>query len=43
MMNDVIEVELNLMASRNIKHKLESEKKKVKQEVQPSSSHSWKD
>jgi hypothetical protein len=38
MMNDVIEVELNLMAYRKIKNKVETEKKKVKEENHPSSS-----
>ena len=41
MMNDAIEVEANLMASRKIKNKVETEKKKGKEENQPSSSKSW--
>jgi hypothetical protein len=40
MMNDAIEVEVNLMASRKIKNKVETEKNKVKEENQPSSSQS---
>jgi hypothetical protein len=40
MMNDAIEVEANLMASRKIKNKVETEKKKGKEENQPSSSKS---
>ena len=38
-MNDAIEVEVNLMTSRNIKHKFEFERNKAKEESQPSSSH----
>lgn len=40
MMNDTIEVEANLMASGKINIKVEVEKKKVKEENQPSSSKS---
>ena len=39
-MNDAIEVEVNLMTSSKMKQKLDPEKKKVKDEAQPSSSHS---
>ena len=41
MMNDVMEVEVNLMASRKLKHKLDSERKMDKEESQPSSSHTF--
>jgi hypothetical protein len=40
MMSDVIEVEVKLMASGKLKQKLDLEKKKAKEESQPSSSHS---
>ena len=40
MQNDAIEVEVILMASRKVKHKIESEKKKVKEKNQPSTSQS---
>ena len=39
MMNDVIEVEVNLMALGKIKQKLDFDKKKSKEEGQPSSSY----
>lgn len=35
MMNDATEVEVNLMASRKIKYKLDMDKKKAKEEAQP--------
>jgi hypothetical protein len=38
MMNDAIEVEVNFMASRNIKHNLDIDMKKVQGESQPSTS-----
>ena len=41
MMNDAIEVEVNLMASRNINHK--NELRKVKEEPQASTSQSTSD
>lgn len=40
MMNDDIEVEVNLMVSRKMKQKTDSERKKIKDESQASSSHS---
>ena len=40
-MNDVIEVEVNLMASKKGKYRFEA--KRVKQEAQPSTSHSTLD
>jgi hypothetical protein len=40
MMNDVIEVKVNLMASRKMKQKVDSYRKKVKDEAQYSSSNS---
>ena len=39
MMNDVIEVKVNLIASGKIKQKLDFDKKKSKEEGQPSSSY----
>jgi hypothetical protein len=38
MMNDAIEVEVNMMASRKIKHNLDTDMKKVQGEAQPSTS-----
>jgi hypothetical protein len=40
MMSDVIEVEVNLMASKNIKHNLDRSVKKVQGQAQPSTSQS---
>lgn len=40
MMNDAIEVEVNLMASGKMKQKTDFERKKIKDELQASSSHS---
>ena len=40
MMNDATEVEVNLMTSRKMKQKVESDRKRVKDEAQPSSIHS---
>jgi hypothetical protein len=40
MMNDAIEVEVNLMASRKIKYNPETDMKKVQGEAQPSTSQS---
>ena len=40
MMNEEIEVEINLMDSGKIKQKTNSERKKIKDEAQSSSSHS---
>lgn len=40
MMNDAIEVEVNLMASSKMKQKIDLERKKIKDEIQASSSHS---
>ena len=40
MMNDTIEVEVNLMDSSKMQQKIDSERKKVKDEAQSSSSHS---
>lgn len=40
MTNDAIEVEVKLMDSSKMKHKVDSERKKVKYGAQPSSSHS---
>ena len=42
MMNDAIEVEVNLMASGKMKQKTDLERKKIKDEIQSSSSHSSK-
>jgi len=40
MMNDATEVEVNMMASRKIKHNIDTDMKKVQGEAQPSTSHS---
>lgn len=40
MMNDAIEVEVNLMALGKMKQKIDSKRKKIKDEAQASSSHS---
>lgn len=40
MMNDAIEVEVDLMASGKMKQKTNLERRKIKDEIQASSSHS---